>query len=189
MSNALYPSYVRIEYHSPFAPHLMTLPTLQWDPGGYDSGEFLCHDTTFVEADVMIKGLVNQMAEIFTDDVVFDQYQIFSSTDPEIDPLPQYGAALAIPGINASTAWFKAVEQIFTARTTLFGVAKLTLLDVPTNNDFNRVTTLSGEYSVLFNIWSGEDTGWAGRDNGRPATFLQATANLNEALRRAYRMT
>lgn len=188
MAHGLYPAFVRIEYHSAYAPHIMTIPTLAWDTGPDFDGHFDTHDAGTIAAEEMIQALVDTLAEIYTSGVTFDRWTIYTLDTPTSDPVPQTGATLAVPGTNVSSAWSKAVEQTFVWRTTLAGIFKLVLLDVPTDDNFDNVQTLSGDYTAIGAEIQSPDNAWAGRDGGRPQTFIQASATLNEKLRRSYRM-
>jgi hypothetical protein len=76
-------------------------------------------------------------------------------------------------------------------RTSLFGKAKLVLLDFSALDDWSKVRTLPGS-GALFDLvgeFTASTNGWQGQDNGQPTTFVSVTRTLNEKLRRSYRLT
>jgi hypothetical protein len=187
MANALGPYFVRIFYHSPQAPHVMTLPTKTWSPDG-GAGNFATWDASSISASVMVNALVDVLKTLYPSDCVFDSYGIYSQPTPADDVVPLYAEAVTTgTGTSVDGSWASASELIFVARSTNFGIAKLTLLDAVTSNQFLPMLTLSGLYADVFAEWSDEGNGWAARDNGRPATFLKMTTNINQALRKEYR--
>jgi len=192
MQNSLYPAFVRINYHSVFGPHTMTIPTLPWDPSGGTpaSGEFDVWDGSPIEADVMINNLVDLLAPFFSADNIFDDYIIYTLENPEADADPRYSAALATLGTNGAPGWEKATQNTWSFRTTSFGAFKLVLLDSATADNFDRITDVTGITPAVNLIAEITDVanGWSGRDGTRPAQFSQIAVTLNEKLRRSYRM-
>jgi hypothetical protein len=193
MANSLYPAFVRIEYHSAYAPHTMTIPTTQWTgppTSAFTSGEFDQWDAGSIEADVMIQALVDSLKAMFNNDVVFDGYTIYRIQALGLDPEPVYSAALSQVGTNISTAWHKAVQLTMVWRTAEFGIFKIVLMDAAGDGTFGRTGNFSAisPFSVLHNLVVDPDNGWSGRDNARPNQALQLSLTLNEKLRRAYRL-
>jgi len=191
MPASLFPAFVKIEYQSANAPHVMSLPTLAWnDPLDGSDGTFDTHGASTVDADTMINDLVDEIAKFYTSGLSFTGYTIFTLPSMTGDPLPKYSAQLSQVGVTTSSTWQKAVQITMTARTSAFGVAKIVMLDAISENNWDRITVLpgSGNVATLWAEWSDVTNGWAGRDNGRPATFLQVSKTLNEKLRRQYHM-
>jgi hypothetical protein len=185
MANALGPYYVIIRYHSADAPHTMTIPTRNWNT----SGDFDTWAFTTIPATTMIPALVTLMLPFFNSDTQFDNATIFQQLLPTDDPQPVEDIQFSsMVGTNVSASWAQAVEVIIVARTQGFGIAKLDLLDAVSDNDFSPVTTLSGRYAALHAEWIDDNNGWSGRDNTKPSTFLKATINLNQKLRKEYRL-
>ncbi len=187
MANFLGPYYTRINYHSPFGIHTMTLPTRTWNPdGGF--GTFEAWDASAPAADVMINALVDKLKVGFDTGTVFDNFTIFKQLLPADDPQPvMAGNITSGTGTDAGGSWSTAVEVIMVARTDAFGIAKLTLLDAVSFDSFSPILSLSsGLYLDMFNEWSDVSNAWSGRDNSRPATFLKLTTNINQALRKEY---
>jgi len=189
MPNFKGPYWVQINYHSASAPHTAEIPTKTWSPDG-GVGTFETWAGGAVAADTMIEGLVTLMLPFFNSDVHFDNWIIFKQLLETDRPQPvMNGAFTGMVGTNTGASWAAAVEIIFIARTAAFGLARLTLLDACSENDFNPVTVATTAYVNLFNEWSDSAKGWSGRDNAQPSLFLKATKNLNQKLRKEYRLT
>lgn len=191
MPESIAPAFVKIEYASANAPHVALIPTLAWnDPEDGSDGTFDTHSGSVVGADGMINDLVDAIAVGYTSGLVFSNYTIFTQASPSADPVPRYSALLTQVGLTTSTSWQKAVQVTMTWRTVTNGIFKIVLLDAISSNNFDKATALTGG-SVQLAV-NGEVTdlaeGWAGRDGGRPATFLQRSITLNEKLRRQYHM-
>lgn len=192
MAESIAPAFVKIEYTSSNAPHVMILPTLEWTSTGFGlPGEFAEHSGGSTPGDTMVELLVGQMVAMFTSSMEFVNYTIFTQASPSADPVPVFSAPLGVAGSTVSTTWQKAVQITCTSRTTLGGIAKLTFLDAISYDNWDRIVDLAAfaQLDDVFALWSDELFGWSGRDGGRPATFLQATKTLNEKLRRQYHMT
>jgi len=192
MANSLFPAFVVIEYHSAFGHHKMTIPTKVYTGSGvgFPAGSFLAWDSSNRDADEMINDLVELLAPFWKVDTTFDSYTIYSMADPEAAPLPEYAAALGIPGSNAGTYWSKAVQTTFSFRTDLFGQFKLVMLDAPAPVSFDRIDTFSTspEAIAIRDELALSSNAWSARDNGKPITLVQIAYTLNEKLRREYDM-
>lgn len=191
MPASLFPAFVRVEYQSANAPHVMIIPTTQWnDPGDGTDGTFDDHLGGAIAADTMVQALVDELAKFFTSGASFTSYTIYTLATTLADPQPRFTEQLTQVGVSISTSWQKAVQLTVTARTTLFQLAKLVLLDAASENTWDRITALPGSGNVfdLWAEWSATTNGWSARGGGRPAAFLQVSKTLNEKLRRQYHM-
>lgn len=192
MAASLYPSCVRINYHSAYAPHSQLIPTRQWNDvvssGG--QGTFDTHNSGSVDADTMINDLATALAGILPDTASFDSYIIYN-VDPDTEQLlPQTSKPMVIAGLDTTPGWSKATQVTMNWRTNEVGIFKVVLLDNATNNVFDKTLALPGS-GVLFDVdalVTDADLGWSGRDNARPVSFISQTVTLNEALRKRYRM-
>jgi hypothetical protein len=192
MANSLYPAAVKVEHTSAYSIHLLTLPTRAYTPPGglFTDGSFLDWDDDDLDAFAMVNDLFTLIAELYPATSHFGIATIYTYDTPTSPGVPVHTMDLDIDGTLVSTAWAAAVQQTWTFRTTEAGIAKLTFLDIPTDNDFSRVAVLppaSDQLAVAQEFMS-TDAGWSGRDNARPSVFLQASTTLNEALRRSYRL-
>lgn len=186
--NSRYPAFVVVQYHSPFGIHNKSLCTLEWNPGGGASGQFNTHNSGVVDAEDMIVDLLTLEAEFMPTTVNYDGYTIFTMDTPTSDPVPRYAADISIPGTVAVPGWYKAAQATWTFRTSLFGIAKVVQLDVATLNSFEKILsgTVSADQIAFIAQYTNPDEGWAGRDGGRPATFVQLAFDLNDKLRAEY---
>lgn len=192
MAASLYPSCVRINYHSAYAPHSQLIPTLQWNDavssGG--TGTFDTHAGGPIDADTMINALAAVLAGILPDTASFDSYIIYNVDNTTEQLIPQVSKPMVIAGLDTTPGWDKATQVTMNWRTLDVSLFKIVLLDCATNNSFDKTLALPGS-GVLFDadaLVTDVDNGWAGRDNTKPASFISQTVTLNEALRKRYRM-
>ncbi len=166
----------------------MTLPTKNWN-AGTGTGTFDIWSGGVISAAAMVGDLVTKMLPLFNADISFDNFLVYKQLLPDDDPEPVASASFSGQvGTNVSASWAKAVELIFIARTTAFGIAKLSLLDAVSNNAFLPITSPSVDPQALIDEWFDDAKGWSGRDNFQPSTFLKFTTNINQKLRKAYRL-
>ena len=185
--NFLGPYWVQLNY-TVYAPHTMTLPTKNWNAGS-GSGTFDIWSGGTIVADLMITNLVVKLKALFNADASFNNYLIFKQLLPADDPQPVgSGAFSGEIGTDTGTTWASAIERIFLARSTGFGLVKLDLLDCVSGNNFNPIVSPGVADQALIDEWFDDANGWSGRDNFQPNTFLKITCNLNQALRKAYRL-
>jgi hypothetical protein len=188
MANSLYPAFVRINYHSDYGPHTMTIPTLEYFP---DDLQFGTWSGGRVDGDEMVNDLVDLMVPFFTTTVNFDAYTIYTMASPTAPPLPVFFSEIDTPGTSISTEWTKAVQVTFSLRTVAFGRGKLVFLDAVSEGNFDKITGFSFSVPVqdLLAELSNVLRGWSGRDGAMYAGSDQITYTLNETLRRQYNMT
>jgi len=187
--NSLYPAFVQIQYHSAYAPHVMTLPTTQWTPD-LDYGTFACWDGSDKAADDMVEELVLLMVPFFKSTVQFDYWTVYTMADPTAPAIPRKGAAIGEPGTSAGTGWDKATQATWSFKTEDGGLSKVVMLDLETGGAFGKITPagLTGDAAAFVAKWTADTEGWSGRDNSKPDFFLQISYTLNEKLRREYHL-
>lgn len=190
--NSLYPAFVRINYHSPYGVHTMTIPTLGWDYSGGTplGGIFAAWDASDREAVDMISDFVNLIKPFFLATTTFDNFTIYTMASAEADPTPVFAGELAIDGTSVETEWAKAVQMTWTFRTSLFGIFKLVFLDVPSASGFDKILSFgaSPEAEAVRDYLAADTNGFAGRDGGQVSVLDQISFTLNEKLRREYHM-
>lgn len=178
------PAFVRINYHSPYGPHTMQVPTLAWS-----AGLFSTWASGTIDDDIMIGALVTTLLPFYPDDVTFDNWIVFSQPTPDDDPLPvDSGTFTGQDGTAVSPGWSKAVQLTMSVRSTNFGISKFVFLDAASGNNFDPIRTADSAMIALMTVITDTTNGWSAQDNGRPDTFIGLTKTLNEKLRRAYRM-
>lgn len=193
-SNALSPAFVRIFYHSAFGVHTMTRPTRAWSvpAGGFLHGSFLDWADTPRDADDMIKDFVNTLAPLFSTDVSFDNYIIYTQADAESFPLIVNLGDLSIDGTSVADVQEKASQATYSFLDTEGKKAKIVLLDNAVGASFEpkgSYGALSADEQDMAIEFLSSGNGWASRNDARPNIFRQATFTLNDGLRKRYRMT
>jgi hypothetical protein len=190
---SLSPAFVVVNYHSPFAPHKMTLPTLAWSSlgGTHGEGGYTAWDeVTNRDADDMIKDLVTALADVMPDDTTFDDYIIYTKADAHAANIPQRAGPLAITG-TLTGAYPPATQATWSFRTAAFNHFKLVTLDTQPPSDFARIEAAdwSVDQNAVRTQLESDGNAWAARDGTQIATAIRITFTLNEKLRRAYRLT
>lgn len=187
--NSLSPAFVQIQYHSAYAPHVMTLPTTNWTADA-DYGLFETWAGGTKAADDMIEELILLMVPFFPSTVEFDYWTIFTKADGTAPNIPRVGKASGEPGTAVAPGATKATQATWSFKTEGTGLSKIVMLDVNTNNSFEKVTPgeLAGAALALADKWTADTEGWSGRDNTQPSFFLQIAYTINEKLRREYHM-
>lgn len=187
MANFLGPYWIQLNY-TVYSPHSMTIPTKGWNPSG-TVGTFDIWSGGTINALTMVTDLVLKLKALFNSDCSFDNYLVYKQLLPADDPQPVASESFSGQiGTDTTGAWSKATERIFIARSTAFGICKLDLLDCPASNGFNPVTSPGVPEQALIDEWFSDAKGWSARDNFQPNTFLKYTTNLNQKLRKNYRM-
>lgn len=192
MENSLSPAFVKIDYHSAFGSHTMTIPTKDWNasPSVGGAGAFDDYVGGTVDADAMINALVDLFLPFFKADTTFDVYTIYTQASPTDPAFPVASKAIGSVGTNATTTWSKAVQTTFSIRTDSFGQMKIVFLDAPSGGVFDKVSTFGASPEAVAVMAELADiaNGWAGRDGGKPGVLTQIAYTLNEKLRREYNM-
>lgn len=189
MGNSLHPGFIVIEYHGPYGPHKMTLPTREPIYSGIgDLPEYQAWDDSTIQADDMVNGLVDMFADFLDNTITFDAFTVWHVPSVGADPIWVYSAPINTTGTATQTGTQKATQRTYTIRTTEGGVAKIVLLDTKTANSFEKSITVSTEESAFLAQFMGTNRAWSGRDGGQPIVFHALTITLNESLRKAYHM-
>lgn len=188
--NSLYPAYLEINYHSSFAPHVMTIPLISWEPSVDIAGELGTWGGTPVQASDGVQTLVDLLLPFFPSTVEFDYFFVHTYASPTADPVVAAGATLTGAGSAGTPGWSKATQATFTFKTAAGGLSKSVLLDNATGNNFNPLNfaSLTGDALTYVNWYLSDDSFIAGRDNARPSFFLKISYDLNDALRKQYHM-
>jgi len=184
--NFLGPYWVQLNYTGD-APHSMTIPTKNWNPSG-SVGTFDIWSGGTINALTMVGDLVTKLLPLFNADVSFNNYLVFKQLLPADTPQPVASEAFSGQiGTNTGGSWAAAVEKMFLARSTNFGLCKLSLLDACSESTFLPIISPGVADQAVIDEWFDDAKGWSARDNFQPNTFLKITLNLNQALRKAYR--
>lgn len=187
--HSLFPAYVEIDYHSTYSPHKMTIPTLNWNSGG-TFGDFETHAGGAIAAETMVDAMITALKAFVPASVAFDGWTVFTKASPTAQAVPRTFKTSGVVG-TAGLSWNKAVQLTISAKTDNAGDARLVLMDAASGDNFDLITpaTITASYTALFAEWFADTNGWAGRDDGLPYYFTQASLTLNEKLRKQYHMT
>jgi len=193
MLHDLSPAFVVVNYHSPYGVHKQTIPTKAHVPTGgtHVQGGYANWNGGDVDADDMIKALVNAEADMMPNSVIFDQYTIYTKADASSPALPVQGNSLAITGSSALSGWYAAVQHSFNFLDNSFLAVKLVLLDIQSGGDFGKVlpAAFTTEQIALGALFVDPENAWSSRGGNRPNLFRNVTKTLNEKLRKEYHIT
>jgi hypothetical protein len=191
--NSLYPAFFRLFYTVSNLAHVMTVPTSTWNlpSGGHPQGTFTNWNDAEIDADDMIQAYAALLQPFWLDNTNLDQYIIYRQAGPSDPPQPVAGNLIDLPGTNAGSGWFQAVQQTNIWRDFQFKILKIVMLEVPTANNFGKTTSLPGS-GALFNLnafITDQDQAIATRNGAPPLNYLSTTETLNEKLRAERRLT
>lgn len=189
------PTVVRIQYSTAFGFHIMSLHMREWTPAtsGHDLGEVRkWSDDSLIDVETMVTDLVTLFLPFYPATASFDLASIYTNSAAGDPLLP--GASKVLTGLVGTTAtpgWDKAVQQTISVRSLSNNIAKIVMLDCGSFNSFApvRVTGAAPDIDAIVAEFKSDDNGWSAADNTQPATFIGSFKTLNEALRKAYRMT
>jgi hypothetical protein len=182
----LYPAFIKVNYHSLFGNHTMTIPTLPWSdtPNVGGAGSLPQWDSGMIDVYDMMSTYVDLLGDIMPDTIMFDDFIVFKYDDPDGLPHPVAGKALGIPGLLSEDS-VRAASATLNFRTTSFHPFKVVLLDTVPAADFRD--TLPADFSVgqqaLVDFLLGNDHGIAGRDGNQPYQAISITYNINDKLK------
>lgn len=189
----LQPSYIRLDYHSAYGPHSQTLPTKQWLPTSITGamGSYVDWTGTPIDAEDMIDDFVALEKTLLPPSSSFDGATIFNYDSGIAKFLPVAYKSLAVAGSSGTGSPNKAVSMTLNLRTLGGQPAKLVYLDVVhTGAEFNKETFLTWTTPMVnvFTEYISTAKAWSGRDNTRVDGAVSLTWDLNDALRKQYRM-
>lgn len=192
--NSLSPASVKINYHTAFGVHAMTIPTKEWFPTSITGtlGSYEAWDLSPIDAEVMINALVDDLAVLVPATTIFDAATVYTQADATAPNIPRATAALTQVGSSGAAGLQQANSATFNFKTLGNADSKLVLLDFPLGSNgyvalhpsgfTTPVTNLEAEFAAVTNAWSG-------RDDTRPATLRKITFDLNDKLQKLYRMS
>ena len=186
------PAFVILDYHTPYAPHKQQFCLTDWFPisSGHDMGTCTAHDASSVDLKTMIDNLLGNMASFALPDTVWDLATVYTQAAAVGPAFPQANYVPTQVGVSLGGAPRKATETTFVMRTTGFNIAKMVLLDVPVNTNFDQI--LPGSFSTQDIDFVTEiglpSNAWCGQDGNRISSAIRKTFNLNQKLRKEYRM-
>lgn len=191
--HTLSPASVLINYHTAFAAHTMTLPTLAWFPTSITGalGSYQAWDLSTIDAEVAVNNLVDLLAPLVPASTVFDLATVYTMAGPTSPNIPRASVGLIQVGTSGATGLAEANSATFNFKTLGNSNAKIVLLDFPLGSGgYNRLLPTGFSAPVLALAAEYESTAkmWAGRDDTRPSVLRTVTFDLNDKLQKQYRM-
>jgi hypothetical protein len=193
MENSLSPASFVIDYHTLYAPHKMTIPTLSWFPTSITGsiGSYAPWTGSPIDAEVMIDDFVGVLEALVPATTVFDQVTVYTQADATSPNIPRASAAIGVAGSSGATGLSEANSATFNFKTLANGNFKIVLLDFPLGSGgYNAIHPATFSAEILALAAFVEDTGnaFSGRDDSRPAVLRKVTFDLNDKLQKQYRM-
>lgn len=193
MANARGPYYLQLNYHSAYAPHSHTIGINTWTNAASTNNKGQIQNWLGVGIDTkdMIDNLLDVLVPYYPATVHYDNWTIFHQPADPGPSYPMIGDTLSgVVGTSATPGWSKATQANFTWKTTAFGDFKIVLLDFDSSDNFEKVTVLVPGINLnLDQVVTDDSFGWQARDNTKPDSFKSVTVDLNDALRKQYRMS
>jgi len=191
--HSLFPTAVRINYRTPNAPHVQTVPLQVWSPvsGGHIAGTVTAWDDSQKDVDDMINDLVDAELPFWGSGTHFTSYEIDTYADKDAPARPQ--VAIALTGkTGTGTDGIPAAQATFNFKSTAFGPFKLVMLDGKVSSTFQPLEALvspaNDDEIALVAVLVDDTNGFAARDNAQIQTLKRITYTLNEKLRASYRL-
>jgi len=183
--------YVLLQYHSNFGLHRSILPTRPWSTTGGTNGFGSYEDWIGGTRDVqdMIEELVDALAAHYPPSVTFDQWTVLVRDDPNETWNPVAANTLtAKVGTDTTSAWFEAVQAIFTFYDTAFNTGKLVCLDYNSRNNFARRSsaTADADEQVVAGTMMLDTNAWSSRAQLQLHALRSISLGINDELKKQY---
>ena len=189
----LFPAFMKVDYHSDWGAHVMTLPTKAWNPVSStgDYGSYISWNEAEIDAEVMILALVGMIAAIANAHVTFDNATIFTYPSEGARAQPRAIIPINEPGLVTFSAAALAIQNLYYGYDTEFNPVKLALLDCDTTPNFlkQRYSDISGDEKAVWDAFSDQDSAWASRAGNRPLSLRSFTTKQNDKLREEYKLS
>lgn len=191
---SLFPAFFRVFYRTRFAPHSQTVPILGWNPpsSGHALGTCLNHNGDQIDASDFLTAYGNVIKGFWPDTTTIGEAIIYTMAAAVAPAIPVAGKDLALVGTNVNTGWDEAVQLTITQRTSLFNKFKSVFLDTPSDNDFNKYTSvvgLSSVFTTFITFCGADEQPICGRDRGQPFQLVSLIHDLNDGLRESYKLS
>lgn len=191
--NSLSPAFIRIAVNTAYALHLNTFPTRAWLPTSITGtmGSYLGWNGTPVDGEEMIDELVAALKAFYLATTHIVSATIFTQALPKGEAIQRANKNMSVAGTSTATGQAKAVQTTFNGKTVDNGHFKVCLLDAPCGSGtFDKILPdgFTSEVTDLNDILRADGRAWSGRDDAQPSDFISITFDLNDKLRREYRM-
>lgn len=185
-----YDSFAKIWYHSASAVHSHSIPTRPLVQAVLGTpGEFEAWDESNIAADVMVKALVDKLAEVVPSTTIYDRYELHTwrAELGEYKPVwkEAYNKAGSAVGLTGEAL---ANQNTLTFSTLGLGILKLVFLQRPNNDTWGNQAPVPSDYAEVVAEITAATNAWSGRDNFRPYTATNVTISQNKRLRRKFNM-
>jgi hypothetical protein len=185
------PTEIKLYYHTPYSSHLQNLKLREWTNGS-DMGTVLrWSDDAPVSVKTMLDALIALEKVLFSADSAFDIAFLYTFASPDQPGVLRRVYAPAVVGVTAVSGWNEAVQLNLNGKDTEGNPVRLSLLDVDVGNDFSK-RYLADIDAAVTDIWAAfalDTNGWQSQAGHKPDALVSQTANINERLRRQYRLT
>lgn len=191
MAESPNPAFVEISYHSVYAPHKMRIGLTGINNIGA-SADTLTATAWDASTPLILDMVVNLVAEMtprYPASSAFDSCSIFSQ--PLATDLPLFVGAFDVSSIGtaATPGWFAATQESINMRDSLGFMAKLSLMDFASGDDFGKyLNAFTIGVDGIFAELSSSANAWMSQAGNQISSFISRTATLNEKLRRSYRL-
>lgn len=189
----LRPSYGRIDYTSSYGPHSATIPTLQWLPTSITGaiGSYVNWNGVPIDAEDMWDGYTTALADLLPTTSHINLVTLFDWDAALEKFFPVATKSYAVAGTVAPASPNKAVSMTMNIRSQGGQAYKAVVLDfVLGAAEFNKITlaSYSADMVALSTYIRDDDNAFSARDNTKPSYDVSVTFDLNQALRKQYRM-
>ncbi len=189
----LQPSYAMISSRSSYGPHSSTIPTKQWLPTSITGaiGSYVNWNGVPIDAEDMWDGYTSALADLMPTTSHIDLVTLFDWDTGLNKFFPVATKTYAVTGTFTPASPNKAVSMTMNIRTQGGAAYKAVVLDyVLGAAEFNKITlaSYSAEMIALSSFIRDDDNAFSGRDNTKPSYDVSVTFDLNQALRKQYRM-
>lgn len=186
------PDYVQFNYHSAAGIHSMSHSVLEWidaaSAGG--QGQFATHLAGSIDAVEMVEGFAAICLPLAASTWAFDSWVVFHRPVVGGPSFPVAGANFtAMVGSNTDGSWYKAVQHTMNFRDVEFNAAKAVFLDVNSSGDWSKTFAPSTVWADVWEQLRDPEKGWCSRAGLRIDQAVSYTKDLNDRLRKAYKLS
>lgn len=187
------PAFIIVDSHSAYGLHKSQFCLTDFFPPstGHDLGTATAHDGSNVDLITAVDDLLGVISTVYLPTTVFDLATVYTQALPVGPAYPQASYVPTQVGVSSAGGPHKATETIFVMRTTAFNIVKLVMLDTPVSALFDPlpVGSWGAPQTDILDEFGALNRPWCGLDGNRPDQGIKITYNLNQKLRKEYRMT
>jgi hypothetical protein len=138
----------------------------------------------------MADELVEKLVPFYPEDYFIDSVQIVTYEPDTNIAIPRAIKAYGSPGTETDEGWDKATMQNYILRDSEYNLAKIVLLDVVNQNNWDVVTDISSspEAEALVGVFTSDAWAFCSKADEKITTFQKITYKLSDELRKRYGM-